>query len=218
MQELLLGVVENGTAKKIKPNHYQIAGKTGTAILNYNPNLPKGYRKYQGFFVGFFPAQEPKYACIVVVNTPRENGIYGGQTAAPVFREIADKCVALHVDIAPPVNARRAEAGLAGLPKVKSGDRKDVEEVLAFLDLDAEKNTDAPWVSSRIIGDTLELNTRIIRSKVVPDVRGMGLRDAIFILGNLGMQVEVQGSGSVVLQSIRPGTQLPQRSIKLTLK
>ncbi|MCK4639399.1 MAG: penicillin-binding protein 2, partial [Bacteroidales bacterium] len=98
VQSLLEGVVERGTAKSLNNSIYKIAGKTGTAqIANKNKGYNKGF--YNASFVGYFPADDPKYSCIVVVNKPSGGKYYGSSVAAPVFKEIADKVYATQLDI-----------------------------------------------------------------------------------------------------------------------
>ena len=93
LQEMLEGVVLRGTAKNIKNNSYTIAGKTGTAQIAQNN---AGYTKsnYKASFAGYFPASNPRFSCIVVINDPSEKSYYGSAVAAPVFKEIADKIFA----------------------------------------------------------------------------------------------------------------------------
>ena len=90
VQSMLEGVVTKGTAQNIRSREYKIAGKTGTNWIDYANKTDEDRTKYQASFVGYFPAENPKYACIVVVNDPKENGSYGGDVAAPVFKTIAD--------------------------------------------------------------------------------------------------------------------------------
>ncbi len=218
MTKLLIGVVERGTAKSIHTHAYKIAGKTGTTILNYKANLPKGYRKYQASFVGFFPADKPKYSCIVVVNTPRENGFYGGSVSAPIFREIADKCFAMDVDMHQAINKDKPKAMIAQhLPKVKKGAQKDIETSLAYLKLPFENDSELDWAVVSNAKDTLQITGRKMNSNIIPDIRGMGLKDALHILGNLGLNIKVSGFGQVATQSILPGTKAKGQTIKLTL-
>lgn len=89
LQTLLTGVVERGTARNIRSETFQMAGKTGTCQLNY---WMADRRDYQASFAGYFPADNPQYSCIVVVNKPNPSlGYYGNLVAAPVFRDIADE-------------------------------------------------------------------------------------------------------------------------------
>ncbi|MFM9027692.1 MAG: peptidoglycan D,D-transpeptidase FtsI family protein [Bacteroidota bacterium] len=97
---MMEGVVQNGSASCLNKSPYKIAGKTGTAQIN----KPKfGYDKsnisYQASFVGYFPADQPKYSCIVVVYAPSNKDYYGGAVAAPIFKDIADKVYSTHLDL-----------------------------------------------------------------------------------------------------------------------
>ncbi len=99
-QSLLLGVVENGTTKNHKTNKYKFAGKTGTIRLNYWKEDED--KQYQASFVGYYPAEKPKYSCIVVVNNPDPlKGYYGSVVAAPVFRKIMDGIHSINPEILP---------------------------------------------------------------------------------------------------------------------
>jgi hypothetical protein len=93
-QELLEGVALRGTASKIPSPHVTFAGKTGTAVIDYY--LPDDGRKnYQASFAGYFPMENPRYSCIVLINDPLGGRYYGSSVALPVFIEIAEQCVAL---------------------------------------------------------------------------------------------------------------------------
>ncbi|MDR1974292.1 MAG: transpeptidase family protein [Bacteroidales bacterium] len=94
MRKMLEGVVEKGTAKSLSKSLYKIAGKTGTAQTNYAYRNTEQKMKYRATFVGYFPAENPKYSCIVMISDPQKNRQYGGEVAAPVFKEIADKVYA----------------------------------------------------------------------------------------------------------------------------
>ena len=101
VKKMLEGVVERGTARNLKNENYKIAGKTGTAQI---ASLETGYTvkskiSYQASFAGYFPADNPKYSCIVVVNAPSRNVYYGNLVAGPVFKEIADKVYATNFEM-----------------------------------------------------------------------------------------------------------------------
>ena len=134
VQELLLSVVEEdwGTAHKLRSSRYSFAGKTGTAQINYRRGS-RGTRVggYQASFVGYFPAEKPRYSCIVVINKPRRGGFYGGDVAGPVFREIADKCFALKGELHPPVNSVPApELAGSDMPYVDAGRGDEIKSAL----------------------------------------------------------------------------------------
>jgi cell division protein FtsI (penicillin-binding protein 3) len=220
-QELLHGVVQRGTAAKLATDRYAFAGKTGTAQTNYR--RVSGDRiqigGYRASFVGYFPFENPKFSCIVVIHNPKEHGYYGSDVAGPVFREIADKSFFATLDIHEPVNARPAPV-LAGsqLPSFDFGNQKDLREVLDYLELPVygEPSTDMAMLRAR--SDSLLLERKTIPERRVPSVVGMGLKNALYTLENLGLTVEVDGVGKVALQSIRPGTPALRQTIRITLK
>ena len=97
---LLIGVVnsDHGTARVVRSEQYQIAGKTGTTVLNYTDRDKIDYQKeYQASFAGFFPANNPKYSCIVVVSKPISK--YGSKVAAPIFKDLSDKVFAFDIEL-----------------------------------------------------------------------------------------------------------------------
>ena len=205
---MLEGVVDVGTAKNLKNSTYKIAGKTGTAQI---AKRNTGYKilgdiTYQASFVGYFPADNPKYSCIVVVNSPSNSVYYGNVVAGPVFKEIADKVYASNLDIQPVL---KNNGNLADVPYSKTGYKKDLDYVFDKLDVGVdEKNISTEWVSTSKKNNKIEYSTRRIINKLVPNVVDMGLRDAMFLLENAGLRVIVKGRGKVVNQSIMPGTQI----------
>ncbi len=218
-QELLFGVVERGTANKLKSSKYKFAGKTGTAQINYRKfNNQKKNIKYQASFAGYFPADDPVYSCIVVITEPSEHGIYGGEVAGPIFREIADRCIETRPELHKALNEyKKPVLAKHKLPDFDAGKREDVEEVLRYLDFEFENNSESDWTMIRAESDTLEMQNRFVSEDVVPNVVGMGLRDAMFILENGDLKVVVSGAGRVRKQSIIPGTPIEGQTIRLTL-
>jgi len=209
VKELLEGVVENGTAMNLKNSHYKIAGKTGTAQI---ANKKHGYRyknkiTYQASFVGYFPANKPKYSCIVVVNAPSNQEYYGNRVAGPVFKEISDKVYATSLDLFETGNKGQNIKVMA--PYSKNGYLNDLKEVITDLGLRAEtKNIKSPLVVTTAKDSVIELNNRFVKTGIVPNVKGMGLKDAIPILEMQGLYVVSKGRGSIISQSISPGTKI----------
>lgn len=219
IQSLLEGIVENGTARNISTDHYKIAGKTGTTQINYARLAKQSDMRYQASFVGYFPAEKPMYSCIVIINDPKQNGRYGSEVAAPIFKEIADKCYATHIELHPATNAAMQPTLVAGqLPSVEIGDKSDMQAILNYLELPYSVQTEGNWTVVRPQQDTLTLMARTIKEEEIPNVVGMGLRDAIYVLENKGLKVSISGFGKVAQQSIRPGTLARGQSIKLKLK
>jgi len=217
---LLESVVENGTAHKLKTNKYRFAGKTGTAQIDYRKFSPKANLKHRASFVGYFPANKPIYSCIVVVTDPKKNGIYGGEVAGPIFREIADKCFAQKIELHRSLNTRpRPRMAEKHLPSYQVAQSKDLVQVLNKLHLPYENYTlEDNWGVLTAQADTINILTRRMAEKKVPNVVGMGLKDALYVLENLGLQVKVAGVGHVRKQSIIPGTKVQGQTVRLTLR
>ena len=207
IREMLESVVENGTARNIHTLKYRIAGKTGTARLANNSG---GYTGgYRASFVGYFPADCPLYSCVVVIDNPT-NGYYASSVSAPVFREIADKVYSMaYVQYGQP----EYEADHS-LPVCKSGLKKDFIAVFDDLDMELDglgdvRETD--WViTASAEAENVVLKPRRINYSTVPNVREMGLKDALYVLENSGLKVGVTGAGMVQKQSLRPGSEVPR--------
>ena len=215
---LLIGVVEDGTAKNIRTNNYLIAGKTGTTVINFNNRDLGEEKEYQASFAGFFPADNPRYSCIVVINNPRENGHYGGSVAAPIFKELADKVYASDMSIH---TALRPSDQVLSLPKVNQGHTNDANNVLASFNINRIV-TDEMWMVASTTNTQVSLEVRKVERDLsngnMPDLSGMGIQDAIFLLESYGLVVEVSGIGTVQSQSISKGNKFFKGSvIKLEL-
>ena len=202
---LLIDVVENGTAKSIYTDRYMIAGKTGTTVINFNKRLDGELKQYQASFAGFFPADYPKYSCIVVINNPKINGHYGGAVAAPLFRELADKVYASDMSIHNSFNEKDYKKSI---PDIKNGFTKSAKIVLDELNIESII-TDFDWMVCLGLNDKLNLQARKIEEdfqrKMMPDLTGMGISDALYLLEKYGLNVEVKGSGEIISQSIKKG-------------
>lgn len=206
---LLEAVVEKGTARNIRTNSFAIAGKTGTAQMNYS-KFGRSKIQYQSSFAGYFPADNPVYSCIVVITDPKQNGFYGSEVAAPVFREIAVKSYAKEIDVQP-YRHDSTQVALKGrlAPQQSIGYKKDFETIYNYLDIDFQRGLKGNWTVTR--ADTLPIMKMKFRSEatkgVMPNVVGMGVRDAVFVLENLGLEVNIRSTqyGRVIKQSIPSG-------------
>ncbi|MFO8086472.1 MAG: penicillin-binding protein [Bacteroidales bacterium] len=213
-RKMLEGVVEDGTAKNLFNTVYNIAGKTGTAQIAKDS---EGYENsgYKASFVGYFPADNPKYSCIVVINNPTTGSYYGSSVAAPVFKEIADRVYAtqmdIHEDSVHQTNDFNAQ--------LLAGYAKDYYDILDILNFNLQIEKDALYVYYDAASTGQQLRAHEMASGVVPDVRGMGVRDACYILRKKGLRVNFSGRGRVVTQSVAPGTKVTRgREINLKLK
>jgi len=220
-QELLKEVVRSGTAEGIRSANFQIAGKTGTAQLNYHKfKASKGIR-HQAGFCGYFPAEAPVYSCIVVISEPERGGYHGAEVAAPVFKAIAEKCFAMKAELHRPVNIEKPVALKAGqLPSYDAGAKEDLKKSLRWLGLDYQPEAElGDWVVA-IAKDSigLTMQSRSVSDKLVPSVVGMGLKDAIYLLENRGCRVRVEGVGRVRRQGLAPGTRASGQTCVLFLE
>ena len=202
------------SSKNIKNNHYKIAGKTGTAQKIVNG---KYIKKYNTSFVGYFPADNPQYSCIIVVDKPKGFRQYGSNVSAPVFKEIADKIYARDLEMHQPYMAQNNENdGI--FPVIKAGNREDLQKICDELAIPNQAATNEEWVKAKLKDNAVLWTTDEIAPEVIPNVLGMTLRDAIFLLENFGLQVSHKGNGRITAQSILPGRKLLKGSrITLTL-
>ena len=212
----LIDVVERGTAKSIKNNRYRIAGKTGTSLIAYGKKKDDETKEYQASFVGFFPAEKPKYSCIVVVNNPKENGFYGGNVSAPVFKEISDKIYASDISIHDQIPTDNV---VNDYPFMSQGKTYETQKILDHLSLEYS-STESDWMVQSYMKNQIKLDTRSIEKDfengIMPNLFGMNLMDAVFLLENIGLDVNFEGRGHIVNQSIKKGNRiLNYKEIKL---
>jgi cell division protein FtsI (penicillin-binding protein 3) len=212
MKALLEGVVNEGTAKNVIKNPmYTIAGKTGTAqIANGKSGYgnKNGSTTYQASFCGYFPANHPKYSMIVVVNHPTAGAYLAALVAGPVFRAIADKVYSSDLDINQGSAIRFV--GNTQPAKVKTGDNKAIQQVytkLGIKPLYANNTNTTIDTSNGVVYDDEKY-----KKGTVPAVTGMGLSDALYVMGNAGYKVTARGSGVVVRQSVTGGSAIPKGS------
>lgn len=204
VRSALEGVVLNGTAKGIKPDAYTIAGKTGTARIARNGSYDKIYK---ASFAGYFPAEQPVYSCIVVVNGPSNGVYYGGAVAGPVFREIADKVFASRTELYKTYFT--AEGEKEEVPSVKISTKKDIKTVLDKIAVSShtvsEETADEDIMAGIRETKSVKLVKKSISEGLVPDVAGMNIKDAVFLLESKGLRVRYGGAGRVRSQSLTAG-------------
>ncbi|MEO8886846.1 MAG: penicillin-binding protein, partial [Mucilaginibacter sp.] len=209
MRGMLEGVVLEGTGKLvIKNDLYSVAGKTGTAQI---ANGSKGYgakNSHQASFCGYFPADHPKYSMIVVIHDPTVGSHLAAWVAGPVFREIADRVYSTDLEINQKPQLRLV--GNTNPPKVKQGNSKALKQVfekLGVKPLYAYAANNSVDTSNGVPYAEVQY-----KSGTVPSVTGMGLSDALYLLGNAGYKVSVHGSGAVKSQSVTGGSMIPKGS------
>ncbi len=213
LKDLLEAVVEVGTAKNLKNANYKIAGKTGTAQILENGRYT---RKYITSFVGYFPAQAPKYTAIVVVKNPKGVYQYGNNVAGPVFKEITDNIysrdIALHTAMATGKSAAPADEKEKVFPVIRAGLQEDLNVLTDELDIAVSGETEEEWVKAARNGNAVVWNKNVVSKERVPDVTGMTFRDALFLLESSGLRVIHTGLGRVKEQSIIPGAKVSKGS------
>jgi len=217
-QKLMEAAVQEGTATNLKNPNYAIAGKTGTARV---AKSSAGYGTkitYQASFAGYFPADNPKYSCIVVVNAPNRSVYYASHVAGPIFAEIADKFYATSINIHDELESSDKFTSLTKIPVSKSGMQKDLNNVFEELHVKVESsNLDNKWVITQTGKEKVEMGRRNIVENMVPNVKGMSAQDAVYILENAGLKVQLRGSGMIKSQSLIPGANI-QRGQEITLE
>lgn len=197
LRSYLTDVVRYGTARNIRNDDYEIAGKTGTAQKIKDG---KYTRTYYTSFAGFFPAHKPKYSCIVAIDNPKGYQQYGSDVAAPVFKELADKIYSGNIELHDAVElARNDEPGI--FPVLQSGNYYDLNLICNELGI-SNHTTGATqeWVKARPVNNSISWKAKEIQTDRMPDVRGMTLRDALYLLENQGLQVKYSGKGRVESQ------------------
>ncbi|MDR2814489.1 MAG: transpeptidase family protein [Prevotellaceae bacterium] len=203
LHQMLVGTVENGTAKRAQSDAFRIAGKTGTAHI---AEPQRGYTNQKlSSFAGYFPADNPMYSCIVAFKTfDTPNRAYGGAIAAPVFKAIAEKIYARSITWQPPVTQ---SAPLPEAPYTKSGSYAKLEQALGWLGVTINaKDYAGEWVTTELQGKEVAAYGRGMVKSLTPNVKNMGLQDAIYILENSGLKVRFSGRGTILRQTPEPGT------------
>ena len=195
--------VINGTATRVfKGVPFAIAGKTGTSHVADGP-IKYSHGVYQATFVGYFPAEKPQFTCIVLIRTkPHAASHYGASVAAPVFREIATKLYAMYVEQKNPSLYTIAPNPTNDQYIGVTNDLKNIYTTmhLPFMDSAAQKN----WAVMKE-GQPSVLKQENYAPKIMPDVKGMSLKDAVFLLEQMGVEVSVKGSGIISAQSVPAG-------------
>ncbi len=215
------GVVKNGTGKGIQDERYGIAGKTGTAQILFDGVYKdaQGYRKHQASFAGYFPSDDPKYSCIVVLYSTKTRGnFYGAQWAAPVFKKIADFIYNTHPEWHP---IRRSGKDLRPSDDPNIANGQGNETLTAMNQVPIRKRPAISvnnWVA--FDRDSTGLTAHSIQQpqQTLGNTLNMGLKDALYLLENQGCRVVVHGEGRVVRQEPPPGTPLKGHpTVTLTL-
>lgn len=216
LKKLLEGVFTDGTGSSLNNPSFKLAGKSGTSrIANEKTNYKD--KVYQASFVGYFPAEKPMYSCIVVINNPKNGRYYGSSVAGPVFSEIAQKIFAgnreMHKSLA---STKEVKNDI--LPSLGGVSRDDAKTIYNKLGVSFHASESADFGQTKKSLNAIELKPTYITEYIVPNVLGMDLKDALYILENAGLKVEVTGLGRVKNQSLKPGKDFSKgQNIKIQL-
>jgi cell division protein FtsI (penicillin-binding protein 3) len=208
LQKLLEGVFEIGSARHLKSGgQLTMAGKTGTARIA-NATTQYQDKIYQASFAGYFPADNPLYSCIVVINNPK-NGYYGGAVAGPVFAEIANKIYANGIEMHNSIqsNPLVSDYTIPRIGNLQSGEAEIIYNKLGFS-FHSDINSDYGIAKKENNAMTMKANNVI--DGLVPNLIEMDLKDALFVAENAGLRVQVYGSGKVKKQSLTAGGNFTQ--------
>jgi cell division protein FtsI (penicillin-binding protein 3) len=205
LQSCLEGVCIEGTGKELfKGSLFPVAGKTGTALIA-NGKMAYSEKIYQSSFAGYFPADNPQYTCVVVIkNKPHAAVFYGAAVAGPVFKEIADRLYSTYVkgNNSPTLKQAKSDSALLQY----AGYKKDIKRVMASLKMPiSDSSYNASYTT--VYGDQRNMTAvnKIVDDKTMPELKGMGLKDAVYICENMGLRLNVRGKGKVGAQSILAG-------------
>lgn len=207
IRTILRKVVKDGLAKPAGSKQFATSGKTGTAQISKGK---EGYKSgsvgHLVSFCGYFPSEAPKYSCIVSIKNPK--GVAsGGLMAGSVFSRIAERVYAkdLRLDY---TQAKDSNSIL--IPDVKPGNLNEAQIVLDELEIAYTKPELAEkrkaWGYAETEQESLLLKERSINNRLVPNVHGMGIKDAVFLLEKEGLNVRITGVGKVRKQSLAPGS------------
>lgn len=201
---LMEAVVEEGTAKSIKNKYYKIAGKTGTAQTYVNGRYDD--KIFRASFCGYFPADNPKYSCIIVMQSalPYDPYRVSGGAAAQVFRKISDRIYFNDHELR---NELATDSGkVVTLPSVSNGYANDFTVIFNELGIPQASIPKSNWTNTKLQEASIDYTPLIIEKGFVPNLFGMGMRDAVYVAENAGLHVSCKGYGRLVRQSIPAGT------------
>lgn len=209
VKDILRGVVTDGTGKAVNSELFPISGKTGTAMIAARG----GYEGYYVSFCGYFPSDKPQYTCFVGIRRP-QGSPSGGLMPGAVFKEIAEGIYMRNL-VSTPVSAPKDTINSL-MPAVKNGSLKNTEIVLNKLDQSYSFSGDkADWIKAKTDSLDKEMfleKNNTVKEGLVPNVIGMGARDAIYLLENSGLRVNIIGAGKVKKQSLGAGARIVKGS------
>ncbi|MHB8578448.1 MAG: penicillin-binding transpeptidase domain-containing protein [Ignavibacteriaceae bacterium] len=189
IKQLLVDVVKEGTGTEASLENISVGGKTGTSQKLIDNHYSKEF--YNSSFVGFFPVQNPKIVCLILVNSPTI-GRYGGLVAAPIFKNVAERIINLN------------PSNFETYPQSIQPESQNFK--VAYTGSSNQDKTENP--TKKLSNTVLQSSFMNIKSGLMPDLHEYSMRDAIILLLKLGLKCKINGSGNVISQSITPGVNI----------
>ena len=194
----------------MKIDNVSFAGKTGTTVINYWKGNEE--KQYNASFAGYFPAINPRYSMIVVVYEPKKH-FYGAEVAGKVFANVVERISGMSSNLSDDTKAEVQDIAVEN----QTGFSTDFKRILDFIGMEYGDESSSRWVEMDERNDEVVIAKKKIPKNKVPDLRGMGLRDATYVIESLGMVAEAEGVGQVYKQSITPGASVKEQKIKIYL-
>ena len=193
IKNLMIGVVESGTGTSARLQNVLVGGKTGTAQRLVNNSYSSAH--HNSSFIGFFPADNPKIVCLILINSPRV-GEYGGLVAAPVFHDVAKRMIETDLSLVP--------------------EKKNIERKQNLIDRLVADIKTSPKVKTTTFADVADKHVTNISARKffngnnssMPNLINQSMRDAIAQLNELGLKCKISGTGKVIWQSLEPGSSI----------
>lgn len=203
IQNILYRVVNDkeGLGKKAGNPYFHVSGKTGTAQVATGGGYKSGHNEHLVSFCGYYPSEEPKYTCVVAIRHAYYVASGGGQ-AGPVFSKIAQRIYSK--DVTTDINVARDTTAVF-VPDVKDGNVMAARYVLDELGLKTHGAHGYEWGTASVGNEGVEFESVIQNENIVPNVIGMGAKDAVFAMTSKGIKVRMRGRGKVVGQSVAAG-------------
>lgn len=207
IQDILFKVVneKGGTGKFARSKHFHVSGKTGTAQVAVEGTRGYGSRsEHLVSFCGYYPSENPQYTCIVSIRTSAP-GASGGRMSGTVFAKIAERVYSKQVSTR--ISLARDSLSVF-VPEVKNGDMGAARRLLKTMRVPVAQGTGADWGQAASDLKQVAITPLSVEADRLPDLTGMGARDAVFAIESRGMRARVRGFGRVTGQSLPAGAKV----------
>jgi cell division protein FtsI (penicillin-binding protein 3) len=209
IKKLTAAVFTEGSASNVKSNVVALAGKTGTAQIA-SGGAYQTTKLYNASFVGHFPADKPAYSIYVMINRPSNGVFYASYVAAPVFAEIAEKIYTISVK-------QEVNASVKKAPTYTAGYVSDFNILSRYLNISLNEEIDGEVV--RIDATKGTAKNVVVNTGIMPNVKGLGAKDAMYLLEMQGLKPLISGYGRVMEQSPNPGVRvIKNQRVRIQLK